>query len=140
MITDAVRMLLTSKDKALKSFPWSVGFVLEVMESTQYMAWRDVNRRLLMAHAEHDALQRIAYSAGMSDQSRASIAVAVLKGDMDKATRHSLRGKRMKEAKEPGDDASELSETAAMFDREEGVPDEDDRVGGEGSGPHEAED
>lgn len=119
----ACKLLKKSSESEVKAYPWSLKFIYDIMESESYLAWTQLNRKLLMAHAEQDALIRVAHNEGMDDRARAAIAVHVLKGSMDKATNRALRSNKGANGGvagrngAPGDD--DYSETASLLAEED---------------------
>lgn len=116
-ISEAILELRKNRNKHISGMPWGYPYIESLMSCAEYAEWRAVMQKILLNHAQHSALVRVANTRDLNDQARAAVAVAMLKGEPDKASRAAMRGKRKMPAPnvDPADDPANHSETADML-------------------------
>lgn len=88
-ISKAIELL--NSNPLTKGMDWTYEVLEKIMESQEYLKWKASAKTILMNHADVEAVRRVAYSDELSDQARATIAVALIKGDTGKARKVAAR-------------------------------------------------
>lgn len=98
---------------------WTYERLEAMLEDPAYIEWKRAARSIFLDHAEVDSIRRIANTEGLTDQARAGIMIALLKGEHQKGLNLALKG-RAKDAAKTDDGDEEFSPTAqALFGDEE---------------------
>lgn len=84
---------------------WTFRRLVATITSREYRDWQLQLRDVLMAHAEHTAMRKVAFNDNLSDQAQAQIAVAILSGKTDEAKKKASR------AREERQDAAVVTQT-----------------------------
>lgn len=93
---------------------WTYERLEDMIENPIYLEWKRAARSIFLDHAEVDSIRRVANTEGLTDTARASIMVALLKGEHQKAQGLALRGKA-KDARKADDDDDEFSPTVKLM-------------------------
>ena len=120
-ISEAILELRKNREKHISGMPWGYPYIESIMSSPAYTEWRTVMQKILLNHAQHSALVRVANTRDLNDQARAQVAVAMLKGEPDKASRAAMRGKRKQPVPniDPAENPANHSETADLLSADE---------------------
>ena len=111
-----ISVALADLEKVTKD-EWTYDRLENMLEDPTYKEWKRAARNIFLDHAEVDSIRRIANTEGLTDQARAGIMIALLKGEHQKGLNLALRGR--KKVERTDDDEEVYSPTTALFDADD---------------------